>query len=177
MTKPKSLNQDPKPKHLTVRDKLSIIERIEKGEKQCEIAKSTGLSKSAVTLIKKNSEKLRELEAVNSPLLQSKLSLFKSKYPQVDKMVYDWFVDFRHPLGKRKPLPLSRGIIQARARRVASELGITDFTASNGWFQGWRRRFNIGKNVKLHGEAADIDLKEAENKMSEIRKKIRFPNL
>jgi len=54
-----------------------------------------------------------------------------SKYPQVDKMVFDWFVDVRHPLGKRKPLPLSRGIIQARAKRVASELGFADFNAPN----------------------------------------------
>ena len=53
MARAKSLNKDPTRKYLKVRDKLSIIERIEKGEKQCEIAKSTGLSKSAVTLIKK----------------------------------------------------------------------------------------------------------------------------
>jgi hypothetical protein len=49
----------------------------------------------------------------------------------MSKMVFDWFVDVRHPLGKCKPLPLSRRIIQARAKPVASELGFADFNAPN----------------------------------------------
>jgi hypothetical protein len=47
--------------------------------------------------------------------------------------VYDWFVDIRHPNGKRKPLPLSRRLIQSRAKLVANQLGIADFNASTGW--------------------------------------------
>ena len=158
MTRSKSL-KNPKRIRLTTHEKLSILDRIDKGEKQCEIAKSTGLSKAAVSSIKKNSETLRKLQTDNSPLLQSKCTLLMSKYPQVDKMVFDWFVDVRHPLGKRNPLPLSRRIIQAHAKRVASELGFAKFNASNGWFQRWCVRFNTGE--KLHGEAADIDLPEA----------------
>ena len=172
MTRPKSVKKDPKRIRLTVREKLCILDRLGKGEKQCEIVKSTGLSKAAVSSIKKNSETLRKLQTDNSPLLQSKCTLLMSKYPQVDKMVFDWFVDVRHPLGKRKPLPLSHRINQPRAKRVASQLGFADFNASNGWFQRWRMRFNIGKNVNLHGEAADIDFAEAEIKMNEIRKKL-----
>ena len=63
--------------------------------------------------------------------------------------------------------------IQARAKQVARELGIIGFNASNGWLQGWLSGYNIGKSVKLHDEAADINLPEAETKMNGLREKIR----
>ena len=142
------------------------------GERQREIVKTMNLSKAVVSRIKKDREKLRKIQKDNSTLLQSTYTVFKSKYPQLDQAVYDWFVDIRHPNGKRMPLPLSRRLIQSRAKLVANQLGIADFNASNGWFTRWLWRFNIGKSVKLHGEAADIDLVEAEIKMSVIREKL-----
>jgi hypothetical protein len=161
-----------KVKRLTVRDKLVILDRLDRGERVCEIAKTAKLSQAVVSRIKKDRDKLRQIQKDNSPLLQSTHNLFKSKYPQLDQTVYDWFVEIRHPNGKRKPLPLSRRLTQSRAKVVANQLGITDFNASNGWFTRWLWRFNIGKSVKLHGEAADIDLIEAESKMSVIREQL-----
>ena len=55
-------------------------------------------------------------------------------------------------------MPLSRGIIQARAKKIAEQLGFNDFTAYDGWFRGWRWRYEIGKSVRLHGETGDINL-------------------
>ncbi len=80
--------------------------------------------------------------------------MFKSKYPQLDKAVYDWLVDTRHP------------------KLVANQLGIADLNASNGWFARWLWWFNIGKSMKFHGEEADIDLIEAESKTSVIREQL-----
>ena len=51
MTRPKSVKKDPKRIRLTVREKLCILDRLGKGEKRCEIVKSTGLSKAAVSLM------------------------------------------------------------------------------------------------------------------------------
>ena len=51
-------------------------------------------------------------------------------------------------------------------------MGIVGFNASNGWLQGWILRYYIGKSVKLHGEAADIDLAEAETKMNVVWQKL-----
>ena len=67
-------------------------------------------------------------------------------------------------------------MIQSRAKLAANQLGIADFNASNGWFTRWLWRFNIGKSVKLHGEAADIDLVEAESKMSVILENWLMPD-
>ena len=46
---------------------------------------------------------------------------------------------------------------------------LNDFTASDGWFRGWRWRYEIGKSVRLHGEAGDVNLIEAEKKKEEVR--------
>jgi hypothetical protein len=77
-------------------------------------------------------------------------------------------VSIIHPSQRCKPLPLSRGIIQARARKIAEKLGVIDFTASDGWFCEWRWRKEKGKSVRLHEEAGDVNLIEAEKKMDEI---------
>ena len=84
-------------KRLTVRDKLIILDRLDIGERQCEIVKTMNLSKAVVSRIKKDREKLRKIQKDNSTLLQSTYTVFKSKYPQLDQAVYDWFVDIRHP--------------------------------------------------------------------------------
>jgi Tc5 transposase DNA-binding domain len=132
-------------KRLTVSDKLAILDRLDRGERQCEIVKTTKLSQAVVSRIKKDGEKLRKIQKDNSPLLRSTYTLYKSKYPQVDQAVYDWFVDVRHQNGKGKPLPLTRRLIQSRAKQVADKFGIADFNASNGWFARWLWRFNISK--------------------------------
>ena len=172
MARSKLVNKEPKLQRLTVREKLSVIERLENGERQCEIVKSLGLSKTVVVRIKKDREKLLSIEKENSYLLNSKCSVPKSKYAKVDQSVYDWFVEVRHPTDKRKPLPITRGIIQTRAKQVALELSIVGFNASSGWLQGWLSRYNIGKSVKLHDEAVDNDLAEAETKMNVARQKM-----
>ena len=97
--------------------------------------KSLGFSKTVVVRIKKDREKLLNIEKENSYLLNSKCNVSKTKYAKVDQSVYDWFVEVRHPTNKRKPLPISRGIIQARAKQVARELRIVGFNASNGYFK------------------------------------------
>ena len=40
MARSKLVNKEPKLQRLTVREKLSVIERLENGERQCEIVKS-----------------------------------------------------------------------------------------------------------------------------------------
>ncbi len=96
----------------------------------------------------------------------------KASYPELDQAVYDWFLEIQHPFGKCKPLPLSRSVIQARAKKEAEDRGIITFQASNGWFRGWLWRFEIGKSVRLNGGAGDLDLAEAETRMNELRRQL-----
>ena len=82
------------------------------------------------------------MNGVKDKLLKpsSKVTVNSSKYPAFDEAVFRWFQLARNPLGRRKPLPVSRSILQARAKLEAQRLNITNFKASNGWFDKWRMR-------------------------------------
>ena len=88
-----------------------------------------------------------------------------SKNQELDKAVLQWFNEMRNPRGRLKPLSLSRAIIQARALHEAKLRGIADFKASDGWLPNWRKRNGIGKSLRLHGEGADVNIQETEQKL------------
>jgi hypothetical protein len=96
-----------------------------------------------------------------------------AKYPDVDRETYEWFVKVRHPQGRCKPLPVTSAALKMRALQISVRLGISNFQASNGWFSRWRNRFSVGKSVRLHGEASDVDINAAEKPMNELRDKLR----
>lgn len=66
---------------------------------------------------------------------------------------------------------LSGTLIQTQARKFASEMGLADFKASNGWLQKFLRRYGL-KHVNLHGEAGDVDKEGAEKKIETIREQL-----
>ena len=58
-------------------------------------------------------------------------------------------------------MPVSLSIVKEYAEQVAKSLDEHDFKASNGWWQKLMKRNNIGKGVRLHGEAGDVTLKKS----------------
>ena len=60
-------------------------------------------------------------------------------------------------------------MIQARANYEAKVRKIPKFSSSDGWFWRWRWRFNIGKSVRLKGEAGGVNIEEAEKDMEVMR--------
>ena len=93
-------------------------------------------------------------------------------YPEIDDAVFKWFIKVRNLNKGSKPIPISRAIIQARAKREAAQHGIVDFVASDGWFRNWRRRKNIGKSVYLRGEAGDVNIQEAARQIQQLSLKL-----
>nr|CAH0108968.1 unnamed protein product [Daphnia galeata] len=75
----------------------------------------------------------------------------------------------RNPKFRCKPLSISRAHIQARALREAKIRGISGFSASDGWFRNWRRRYEIGASIRLYGEAGDVDVGAIEPAMRDLR--------
>ena len=80
-----------------------------------------------------------------------------SPYDEVEKALYAWFIDIR----TTQTIPLSGPIIRAKAPELANKMGITDFTASTGWFDRFKHRFNIvfktacGESVAAPTEVVD----------------------
>lgn len=79
------------------------------------------------------------------------------KYPKINEITFAWFTAAR-----AKNLPISGPILQQKARDIAIFLGNTEFTASNGWLQSFRNRYDIRFHV-VSGESNDVDSKIVEN--------------
>ncbi|KAH8299842.1 hypothetical protein KR044_006749, partial [Drosophila immigrans] len=68
---------------------------------------------------------------------------------KLDAICFEWFLKTQ----SENPMSISGPAIQAKAKEVATSLGIPDFAASNGWLQKWRTRHNIsfrsisGRNI------------------------------
>ena len=48
-------------------------------------------------------------------------------------------------------IPLSGPMIQEEALQIALKLHVTGFTASNGWLEKWKTRYNV-KQFSVAGE-------------------------
>ena len=157
---------------LSLEERCAVLRLIEEGKSQRKIAKILGVSKTQIQNIQASRSRINQ--AVKDPIVprKSKITTVKSKHPQLDKAVYEWFCRMRNPPNRCKPMPISRAAIQARAKREAMLRGIDKFTASDGWFARWRWRFGVGSSVRLHGEAGDVNIETAEKLMQVIRNKL-----
>ena len=79
------------------------------------------------------------------------LTARRMTYGDVNEKLYQWFIGARG-----KNLPVSGRMLQDQAAILASEMGHTDFCASNGWLRSFQQRHGIHHAV-LSGEAADVD--------------------
>jgi AcrR family transcriptional regulator len=158
---------------LTNEVKLKVIERVGEKRSHRQVAEEFGISRTQVTRIFQNKENILRAVSSQQVSLTSKVSKMTAKYPDVDRETYEWFVKVRHPTGRCKPLPVTSAALKMRALQISLRLGISNFQASNGWFSRWRNRFSVGKSVRLHGEASDVDINAAEKPMNDLREKLR----
>ena len=61
-----------------------------------------------------------------------------SNYDNPDKAMYKWFVKVRE-----EGLPISGPILKEKAVKYAEQLGVENFTTSNGWFDRCKNRHGI----------------------------------
>ncbi len=158
---------------LCLADKLQVIELLESNKSEVCVANLLGnVSRSQVHAISVNRDKIRQHSTSGSFPLTAKRLKNQSHYPEIDEGVLKWFNMMRNPTHRLKPIPISRAHIQARAVIEARMRGIENFKASNGWFRNWRRRCSIQESMRLFGEAGDVDPKEMEPKIEELRQKL-----
>ena len=152
---------------LSEKEKQKVLSELKAGKPPLDVADEFGISKTQVYSIRK-----RKCALIGSVPLYAKVRSSKSKYPAIDRAVYEWFRSIRTLSGTRKPLPVSRAMIKARALFEAKRQGVAEFSASDGWFCKWRWRCNVSKSARLHGEAADVDLDAAEQEMHVLRNEL-----
>lgn len=70
-----------------------------------------------------------------------------------------------------KRVQLSLAILRTKALQIASSLGVSNFSASNGYLQNWARRHGWA-NVAFPGCGASANVEEAAARMAAIRRQL-----
>uniref|UniRef100_A0A8C9W2M3 HTH CENPB-type domain-containing protein n=1 Tax=Scleropages formosus TaxID=113540 RepID=A0A8C9W2M3_SCLFO len=148
-----------KRKTIDLEMKVKIIVQHENGKSVSTIARDLGFSHSTISTIIKDKARIREAVKGSAPL-KATIITKKRQGPidEMEKLLVTWMED-----QTQKRVPLSLLTIQAKARSLFEALkeragdGYTQtFTASHGWFQRFKNRYNL-RSVKVSGESASAD--------------------
>ncbi|KAK3090197.1 hypothetical protein FSP39_009953 [Pinctada imbricata] len=160
-------SQSPSPKRirkeLTLDVKLNLINDAEKVPKvsQKELSLKYGIGQATVSDILKRREEYRKVVEDNTGIGRKRHGS-TGQFSTLNEMVHRWFKQARS-----KNIPISGPILQEKALQFASEIGLDNFKASNGWLESFRSRYSIG-HFKVCGESADVDMKLLENYKSNL---------
>jgi len=163
-----------KRKSFTLQQKIEIIKEIEEGGTHEAVATKHALprselrqfqamkSKFSVDFLNFNcslffilflgtvSSMWKKREGIKKNFKGSNPNLKKSRtalYANLDEAIFQWFREQR-----TKAIPLDGNLIKAKALQYAEALGIEEFSATNGWFDGWKKRYDVSFK-KLTGES------------------------
>lgn len=134
---------------LTIKQKLEIVEKLEKGESANRIASDYSVGVQTVRDIKNNKAKIQEFVAASdSGEGPSKRKTMKSaKHPALDEALLKWFNQKR-----LEGTPISGPICTQQAQKFHESLGLKDpFNASSGWFTRFKQRHGI-RELTIQGE-------------------------
>ncbi|CAB4058001.1 unnamed protein product [Lepeophtheirus salmonis] len=137
---------------ISIETKMDIIKRKEQGERTCQIAQDYGIAKSTISTILKNGESIKKLSAIPSMMgaFYDTRRSRSGKMHEMERILNMWIED------QNSSNQIVNGpIIQEKAREIWVDIGGPDddesktFVASNGWFERFRKRFNLQmvKNV------------------------------
>ncbi|XP_069184047.1 tigger transposable element-derived protein 7-like [Procambarus clarkii] len=94
------------------------------------------------------------------------------QYPQLDAEVYKWFIQHR-TIG----MAIRFEELKVAASKLAIQLGIKDFNASDGWVRRFKARHNISNIKKISGEASSADPTNVDSFKAKLNKYIVSNNL
>lgn len=134
---------------LTLKQKIDLIEENKINKNQTSLASKFKCSRSTVQNILKRKAELVDAYDNHAPGDRKRTKI--CKFDDVDTKVWQWFMSARSA-----NLAISGPLIQEKAITVANELGLTDFKASNGWLEKFRKRHNVTFGA-VSGEGASVD--------------------
>ena len=118
-------------------EKCKALKDLEHGLSSKDVATKYGVPRNTVSTWVKNKHNLTdslEKKGMNS----SRRNTLCENYENVDKTIYNWFVG----KGSQK-IPIDDIIIKEKALEFAKSLGLTEFRASDGWLNNWKKRYNL----------------------------------
>jgi len=102
------------------------------------------ISVSAARNIYRNRDKYKGRAAASDDLSATRLR--RSYFESISQALWAWYKTLQRVGGRH--LPVSGGLLEAWARRIATELGVTGFKGSPHFIQNWAARHDL-RNVAL----------------------------
>lgn len=133
-----------KRRSITLKEKLEVIKRFERNERTCDIVRATGIKESTLRTIRDNAERIKASVIAGASLSASKSVRMRSKIiEKMEKILTVWL----KKQTKKQP-EISFSVIKKKALSTYETLkknsdnpsAIPDFTASSGWFAGFKNR-------------------------------------
>ncbi|KAH6923741.1 hypothetical protein HPB50_005812 [Hyalomma asiaticum] len=150
--KPSAQTDGTKRKALDISTKRVILNELAQGAKNCELVKKYGVSKSTISTILKNKDKIISADANST----DRKHLRRATYADVEEALLKWFIDAR-----ARNIPISGPMMLAKARDFAFLLYFPDFCSGNGWLHRFKvRHGNVFKSiVAVDRPAANLPLR------------------
>lgn len=143
----KSKTQKKKRNRLSLQQKMEIIEKSQT-HSLADLMTTYRAGKTVVYEILKRKEQIRT--EWSQTKLASRMQLKKCVHESVNKAVHEWYLT-----ACAQNLPMSRKILQQKARKIStlSSINDTSFKASNGWLESFIKRHGIsfGETKKIKG--------------------------
>ncbi|UYV67858.1 TIGD4 [Cordylochernes scorpioides] len=147
---------------------LKLLKRYPRMEKEIEVEKKKktdvaqkhNIPQSSLSTIIKYSEKIHQqaLHAGESSRKRAR----GSTYADVDEALLQWFKQARSAA-----LPVNGPLLSEKAKTLALEFGLKDFTGSGGWIERWKARHGI-KLRNICGETADVNRETMTNWLTDV---------
>lgn len=142
---------------LSVQKKRNILKKVDKhvGSRVL-LARDLGIPITTLATIIKNRESIENSAIKCGPMARKRMYIRASKYDEMEEILKEWIVSARS-----SNMPINGPIIRDRALHIASRLNIEGFTASNGWFDRFKKRHAVvyrtacGKSRSVDTEISD----------------------
>ena len=138
-------------RELSLEDKIKLIKcRDSTNTPHRELADQFGIGKTTVSdILKRKEVYIKQFE--ESLPINRKRKERKTDISEVNELMFQWF-----QIARERGIPISGPLLQEKARKYAEELGISKFTASNGWLATFKSRHEI-KAFRVNGESLDVN--------------------
>lgn len=148
---------------LSIKEKIEICDRLEKGDSRTTIMKEYNIGSSTIYDIKSKARKLRDFmkKSESTLAIESRHTLQQARLKHLDKVLYEWFCKQRSE-GARITGPL----LQEKAKEFTEKMNFkSDCKFSDGWLARFKirhgiRRFDLSDHQKAANRPSAEEFKE-----------------
>lgn len=139
-----------KRKSYSVTEKLALVAEVESGRRKVDICREYGISASTLASITKNKEQF--VAAFEESRLKAK-RLRRATREDLDRALLRWYHQ-----ATASGTPISGPLLQAKAEKIAADLGYENCSVPNAWIDRFKKRHSLTyARERMGGDIPDVD--------------------